>query len=289
MKIAYLTGRSWRGQPFDGLPPLEAEDRDLLAAAGAPLGLSFAVAFWDEPDLEARGFDAALVRSCWDYTGRAEAFLARMERLDGAVPVLNPPAVLRWNARKTYLQSLAAAGVPTIPTLWADRLTPEIVARAFDAFDAAEIVAKPQVGAGSQRTVRLQRQAWSETDVALGPAGAVMLQPYLAAIESFGELSLFFFGGAFSHAVRKVPAPGGWLANGLDARFAAHEPSPAERAVAEAAVAAMPPGALYARADLVLAGDGLKLIELEAIEPYLMLRHAPQGAANLARALAALR
>lgn len=287
MKVAYLTGSSWRGEPMTGLPPFERQDFDLVAEAAAPLGLTLEVALWDAPDLESRGFAAALIRSCWDYTGRSDEFITRIERLAAAVPVFNPPPLVRWNARKTYLEDLAAAGVPTIPTHWPEHLTANAVARAFDAFDAAEIVAKPQIGAGGQRTIRLKRQSWGETDLALGPTGPVMLQPFHAAIESYGEISLFYFGGRYSHAIRKTPAPGSWLANGMDTAFVELEPEPAAHSVAEAALAAMPAGALYARIDLVMAGDGLKLIELEAIEPHLFFQFAPKGAANFARAIAA--
>lgn len=285
MRIAYLTGRTWRGLRQEGLPSFEAPDHTLFAAAAAELGLTIEVRFWDDPAVAEAGYDAALVRSCWDYTADPEGFVAALDALEAAgVRVFNPPSAIRWNADKRYLEGLAAAGAPTIPTIFAQRLEPLLLARAFEGFNAAEIVAKPQVGAGGVRTIRLQRASWGEGDLALGPLGPVMLQPYLPAIETMGETSLFYFGGALSHVVRKLPPQGGWLANAMDARFEPSEATSAERAVADAVLAAAPPGLLYARVDLVQGGGGPLLIELEAIEPYLFLRYAPQGAANLARA-----
>ena len=35
-----------------------------------------------------------------------------------------------------------------------------------------------------------------------------MVQPYLPEIERSGEVSMIFFGGAFSHAISKRPQPG---------------------------------------------------------------------------------
>ena len=43
-----------------------------------------------------------------------DAWIGRLEQ--EGVPVWNPPEVLRWNARKTYLKELEAAGIPTVPT-----------------------------------------------------------------------------------------------------------------------------------------------------------------------------
>lgn len=285
MRIAYLTGRAWRGAPLPPgeLPSLEAPDFALVAAAAAARGVTLDVRVWDDPDLSTAVCDVALIRSCWDYPERSAEFLAALTRMEArGVRVMNAPAIIRWNARKDYLIGVERAGVPVIPTLWADALDARGVAKAFDAFETAELVLKPQVGAGSRNTLRLQRNAWSEADLMRGPAGPAMLQPYLPSIETIGERSLIYFNGAFSHAVRKLPAPGQWFANALDARFEVWAPDDAARAVAAQALSALPLKAVYARIDLVQGhtGDWL-VIEIEAIEPYLFLRFAPEGAARL--------
>lgn len=290
IRLAYLTGASWRGGPLapNGLPAPELGTHERLARAGAARGIAFDIARWDDDALLQTPPRAALIRSCWDYPERASAFLARMTALEQAgVRLVNPASVVRWNARKTYLDELAQAGVATVPTLFVERADARAVLRAFDTFDAAELVLKPQTGAGSRETVRARRNVWSEMDLALAPRGPAMLQPYLPAIESEGERSLFFFGGQFAYAVLKRPVPGAWFANQADTRFAAHEPSRAERALAEQALAAAPPAIVYARVDLVTGGLGAPvLIELEAIEPRLFLEFAPEGAALFVSALA---
>jgi glutathione synthase/RimK-type ligase-like ATP-grasp enzyme len=286
-RIAYLNGRSYRGQPIrpNELPLLERPDHKLIVAAGAERGLAFDIVYWDETDLAAR-YDAAIIRTCWDYTGRSEEFLATMEAHERAgLKVYNSPSVVRWNSRKTYLRELGAAAIETV---WADTLDAHVVAKAFDALDASEIVVKPQVGAGSIGTVRLKRNAWSEADLIDGPRGAAMIQPYLRAIETEGERSLFWFGGVYSHAIRKVPNAGEWLAN-IPARttFVSETPPPEAIAVAEAARAAAPPDLLYVRIDLVLGDDSKwRVIEIEAIEPYLFLAFAPEAARAFVDAIA---
>ena len=42
---------------------------------------------------------------------------------------------------------------------------------------------------------------------------------------------------------------------------------------------------LYARADFLIAGDGLRLTELELVEPSLFFRHGRHAATRLAEAL----
>jgi glutathione synthase/RimK-type ligase-like ATP-grasp enzyme len=115
-----------------------------------------------------------------------------------------------------------------------------------------------------------------------------MIQPYLRAIETEGERSLFWFGGVYSHAIRKVPQAGSWLANiPGKTSFVAESPPPAALEAAEAARARAPKDLLYVRIDLVLGDDGAwRVIEIEAIEPYLFLDFAPEGAARFVDAIA---
>ncbi|MBL8530942.1 MAG: hypothetical protein JNK94_04335 [Hyphomonadaceae bacterium] len=287
-RVAYLTGRSYRGAPTPpgDVPPLERVSRDLIFAAGREHGVEFEVAYWDDAQLAVRGFDAAVIRTCWDYHERPEHFLASLDAFERAgLAVFNRSEVVRWNFRKTYLQQL---GPSAIETVWAEKADAHTVAKAFDALEAAEVVVKPQVGAGSRETVRLQRNAWSESDLIGAPRAAAMIQPYLRSIETEGERSLFWFGGAFSHAIRKVPHAGDWLANmpGRTA-FLAEPAPPAAMAAAEAARERAPGDLLYVRIDLVLGDDGAwRVIEIEAIEPYLFLDFAPEGAGRFVGAIA---
>ena len=287
-RVAYLSCRTYRGAPIalGAVPPLEEKSRELILAAGAERSIAFDVVAWDDPDLEARGYDAAMIRTTWDYHERPEQFLSTLERFEqSGLPVFNSSAIVRWNMRKTYLQEL---GPSAIETIWAEKADAVTIAQAFDELGAAEIVVKPQVGAGSIRTVRLKRNAWSEIDLIDAPLGAAMIQPFLRAIETEGERSLFWFGGKYSHAIRKVPQTGSWLANiPGKTSFVAETPPPAAMEAAEAARARSPKDLLYVRIDLVLGDDGKwRVIEIEAIEPYLFLDFAPEGARFFVDAIA---
>lgn len=291
MKIAYLTGSVWRrGQLApNGLPPPEVENYDRIVAAGAELGLSFEIIRWEDEALLRTPPEAAVIRSCWDYPERSAQFMARMEALEAAgVKLINPASIVRWNSRKTYLDDLAKAGADTIPTLFVDKCDALAVLRGFDTFDCAELVIKPQIGAGSRDTIRVRRNIWSEMDLPGAPQGPAMLQPFLPAIETEGERSLFYFGGQFAYALRKTPAKGSWFANQEDTRFERMDALSADRALADRVIEAAPKSIVYARVDIVTGGIGAPvLIELEAIEPHLFLGLAPEGAGLFVRALAA--
>ena len=121
------------------------------------------------------------------------------------------------------------------------------------------------------------------------PAGDLLLQPYLARVETEGELSAIFIDGRLSHAVRKVPVHGDYR---VQDDFGAHdEPTTLARdeiALAERAIRVAGTDLLYGRTDFLRADDGsLVLTELELVEPSMFFRHAPQAPDRLADALRA--
>src|SRR5262249_19077401 len=105
-RCAYLTGATWRGKPMAAgqLPDPEEEDSKLLVPAAREHGVELIIVRWTEPSLLSDSYDAALIRSCWDYPERPAEFLGRLDALEQrGVRVFNSPTHVRWNARKTYL------------------------------------------------------------------------------------------------------------------------------------------------------------------------------------------
>ena len=92
------------------------EDMPPLVAALVRLGARVSTPCWDDPAVDWSGYDAALLRSTWDYVDRIDEFLAWCERCARQTQLLNPPGVVRWNTDKHYLVHLAKAGVPVVPT-----------------------------------------------------------------------------------------------------------------------------------------------------------------------------
>jgi glutathione synthase/RimK-type ligase-like ATP-grasp enzyme len=267
---------------------LDLEPDDALAVpALTRFGVSVLAAAWDDPAVDWDSFDLAVLRSTWNYPPVRDAFVAWA----GSVPRLaNPAGLVAWNTDKRYLATLARSGVPVVPTTWigpSDRFEPP----------AGDFVVKPAVGAGSVDAGRYQPSSVDSAvaHVARLQAGGrlVMVQPYLPAVDSCGETAMLYLGGTFSHAIRKGPLLVGPSAavEGLYVRekITTRTPSAAERAVADAALAAVPPGdLLYARVDLIPGPSGEPLVvELELTEPSLFLEYGPGAAERFAAAIAA--
>ena len=263
-----------------GLPDL-FEDDAALPAALAAVGVDAQPAVWDDPAVDWAAFDLVVVRSTWDYVPRREEFVAWAR----SVPRLaNPADVVAWNTDKRYLRDLAAAGVPVVPTQWVEPGEP------YDP-PAGEHVVKPAVSASAADTARYAAGQDSRAHVARMQAAGrtAMVQPYLTAIEEAGETSVLHVGGRYSHAARKAPVLVPDLDDPDDVEITAREPSVAELALAQAALAAVPGGPLlFSRTDLVPGPDGEPLLlELELTEPCLFLATAPAAAERLAEAVAA--
>ena len=273
-------------------------DDALAVAPLAALGWAAENVPW-RADADWGAFAAVVIRSPWDYTEASDAFLAVLERIDASpATLLNSLAAVRWNLRKTYLRDLEAAGVPTIPTVWRDRLAPGGTAGLFDAVAALgaagsdEVVVKPVVGANASGAFRVTRAAPQAADVEAHYADRpLMAQPFVRSVVDEGEFSVFAFSGRVSHTVLKTPARGDFRVQeehgGL---ITAVAPEPALLAAAQRAFdatqVAVGEALLYARADLVRApGGGFWTIEVEVVEPALYFRMDAGAPARFARAL----
>lgn len=259
---------------------------DVLRRGLAPEGFSLEPVRWADASVDWSRYGAVLVNCAWDYQDRHEDFLAVLDRMaaDG-LPVFNPPALVRWNIRKTYLRELAARGVDVIPTLWPERPVAGDIANAMAVFGVDDVILKRQVGGGARGQSRYTRASAPSEGSVLDRPG--MIQPFLPAIASEGEYSFLFIDGLFSHALLKTPRPGEYrIQEAYGGKSRAVDPSAKDLAAAGAVLEAISERPLYARVDMVRApSGGLMLMELEVIEPYLFPKDGPQVGAHLGRAL----
>lgn len=259
---------------------------DILRAGFAPSGLSVETVRWVDPAVDWKRFGAVLVFAAWDYQDDHTAFLAKLDAITAqGVPVFNPPDLVRWNIRKTYLREMEKRGVPIIPTLWPEHPTAQDVWDAFGAFGADDVILKRQVGAGARA-----QQRFSKHD--LPPPGPVldrpgMIQPFVPTIVTEGEFSFLFIDGEFSHALVKRAAEGDYrIQEAYGGKSGRVDPSDADRRQARAVLDALDEPPLYARVDMVRGLDGsLLLMELEVIEPYLFPLEGKHIGAMLGTAL----
>jgi len=276
--IALVTARETGKLDDDMEPLLEA-----LRAEGA----AAEPAIWDDPTVDWARYALAVLRSTWDYSRRRGEFLAWAAAVEAKVRLANSARIVAWNTDKHYMSGLQALGVPTVPTAFIDP-----GAHLHFPFDG-EFVVKPTVGAGSidvGRYVEKGRAAEEHVQRLHRSGRSAMIQPYLRRVDEAGETALVYFGGEFSHAIRKGPmlraspeVMGGLF---LKEDIRARHPSPAELAVGRSAVAAAPEPCLYARVDVIPGPDGAPvLLEFEATEPSLFFAHDPGAAARYARVI----
>jgi glutathione synthase/RimK-type ligase-like ATP-grasp enzyme len=262
---------------WHGLPDLTEGDR-ALATALRGRGVDPVPAVWSAP-LDWAAFDAVVIRSCWDYHRRHTAFLAWVTRLDRAgIPVVNPPELLRWNAHKGYLAALVAGGIPVVPTIAADRR--ELAGALADARARGwrKIVVKPAVSASAEGVVTLALRGELLPSVDHLADGDYLVQPVIDALLTDGEINVIYFGGSYSHAVRRAHYERGGAVKLV-------EIPPHVRAAADRVVAALPRRPAYCRVDLVQHDGAALLMEVELIEPDLWVTLAPDAPARFADAV----
>jgi glutathione synthase/RimK-type ligase-like ATP-grasp enzyme len=154
------------------------------------------------------------------------------------------------------------------------------------------MVVKPVIGANAAGAFRLRRETWRRDAEAIEryfATRAALVQPFVDAIVTEGEYSLFYFERELSHAVIKAPAPSDFrVQEEHGASIQTVAVTDELRAVGDLAMRAVPGAPLYARVDLVRAngGDGYWVMELELIEPSLYLRMDTAAPGRFANAFA---
>ncbi len=283
MRVALVTQHDGIETHSDGPPMLEAFAARGIEAEIVPWG---AARHW-------AGYDGVVVRNAWDYLDRREEFFAWARSVEAVTRLANPAAMLEWNSDKTYLRDLAAAGVPTVPTVW---VAP---GERLPRWRWSEVVVKPSVSAGARNTARHDGEdrdaVAAHVEAITSVGGTAMVQPYLNDVDVQGEIGTYVFGGGVSHAITKgailrpgAPPPSDFALVLVQAVGRA-ELTGEIIGFATDVLRRLPPelpAPLYARVDALRGGDGrLVLLELELFEPFLFFETDPQAAPRFARAV----
>jgi glutathione synthase/RimK-type ligase-like ATP-grasp enzyme len=277
--IAFAT---WSGDPS------LTDDDQRAAEACRARGVAVEAMAWDRP-ADWRRFDAVVLRSTWNYHLLPAQFAEWLAQLDAVgARVWNPTPVVRWNADKRYLLELQQAGVRIPETSVVPRGSRASLVDLLRAHDWPSAVVKPAISASAFLTTRVDADTAAAAQPAFEAAVAdrdMLVQRLLPEVAE-GELSLMFFGGAFSHAILKRPKPG-------EFRVQEHHGGTARRIDVDAEtlatcrhiLAQLPSSLLYIRVDGILTADGFILVEVEAIEPSLFFEYDPASADRFATAL----
>ena len=249
-------------------------DSPLLVDALTSRGASVELRNWYDPDLTDLPVDLLVLRTPWDYFDRLDEFLTtigQVHRAGGQSAVggaMELPQGLSRRARR----SRHSGGADRTADARCRRHVPDLG-------DVDQVIVKPAVSGAAIGVGLFERDSPDAAEhlATLLIDQDVLVQPFIESVR-YGERSLIFFGGTYSHAIRKMPADGDFRVQvnhgGSNTR---HIATSIEIAAAERALAAVPgvDGLAYARVDLVGSVHEPLVMELELIEPELFLPMAP--------------
>ena len=265
------------------LPPEEVTFGDDYALVGAlkDLGADAESVAWGE-ELDWREYDAAVIRSTWDYIDDPAGFVEVLGHIQSVCRLFNPLEMVRWNMDKSYLLDLQKRNVPVVPTVplgdWTEDHAKDLQGRGW-----SECVMKPTIGAGGFGLKRMQTR-----DVVLEKpsAPARLVQPLINSVKDEGEWGFTFIGGEFSYALLKKPASGDYRVHEIyDGTTREAKPTVRDLDQASEILRMLDINPLYVRMDLVRIDGLLSVMELELIEPMLYFHLAPHAPQRLAEAL----
>ena len=280
MKIAYVVGNE---DPTDPDPDL---DIPFAIKAAEQLEIDLVFANWNDKSIAWESFEAAVIRSAWDYVPVRDEFLEFAKNVETKTKLFNSYEVMKWNTNKTYLSILENKGVPIIPTKFANNLDEALPAIKWAFKKASAVAIKPTVGAGA----RLAGKASTEDEAIeyvkriLEAKRTIIIQPYISSVDDEGEKAIIVINGKISHAAKKVPA----LTKGGHGDAAGQlEITTEMKDIVKTISNAVSEWneLLFARVDVVRMDEKLVLMELELTEPWLFMQFRPEAGVDLFKAL----
>jgi len=253
-------------------------DETLLLQHFSNAGLDISLVAWDNYEIEWFGYDAALIRSTWNYPEFPDQFRAWVERVSTVTKLFNSANLILPNIHKSYLIGMSDAGVPIVPTLLPRDFSEAQTWLAENQYN--RFVLKPSIGAGSWMTDFFNSEEMERAErffLEIQAESEPMCQPFMESVPSGGERSLVYIDGQFTHKIIKQPRFTGQeesVSDGLPVEL--HEAQ-----IGNLVLNTLPEKPLYARVDLIEDNGDLLLSELELIEPSLFFKQNPVAIDNL--------
>jgi len=258
-------------------------------------------------DVEWNKYDLVYTHSTWNYYKDEESFRAFLAHADLAkVNLWNPPASQAWNIDKSiYLFDLAQKSAKCkIPkTIVLRKGQDEVVTMndlrslGVDGAMPKEVVVKPSAWARAEGCLRLNLGEFAEQPhqclellrkpvrELLADVPIVLVQEFLPEVAEYGEYSLMYIDGKFSHCVVKKPRRGeyrvqavehGGIVEGVKKADVPDAVLKLTEETMRVMQAEWP--ILYTRFDIIPRFDGSALImEVELIEPDMYWGYVEDG------------
>lgn len=252
-------------------------------------GLDITAEIWDDPTVNWKQYDVALLKTPWDYHRKIDAFRAWLDMLEGlGIRLINDYTTVRWNLDKRYLKDVIEDGFDVIPSMFLQKGWQGDLKTVFSQLNTESIIIKPCISGGSKNTIIVTAAEIDEAYpnvVNLLSEADFMAQPLMAEIGE-GEWSHVFIKGKHSHTVLKKPKQGDFRVQQVyGGTIEPLTPTEAEIAQAAVYVERYAKDCLYARIDGLMINDKFILMELELIEPFLYLSYGENAVENYYKGL----
>lgn len=273
MKIAYIT--------FNGTGSYSAANNFNELEGLLPYlqnkGLNITSEIWDDPQVDWKQYDVALLKTPWDYFEKYEQFQAWLNKIESLqIKLINNYDIVRWNMDKHYLQEVEAAGFETIPSIFLNQGWNESLQPLFEKLASDKLILKPCVSGGSRNTIVLNRHNANEDTSRvqeLVTDGDYIVQPLMPQVQE-GEWSFIFFNGHYSHTIIKKPKSGDFRVQQIfGGTIETIFPKQQDIDKATSYITTFAKNTLYARVDGLMVNGRFILMELELIEPFLYLSY----------------
>jgi glutathione synthase/RimK-type ligase-like ATP-grasp enzyme len=262
-----------------------------IADALKRLSFSAQVIDWQDPYVQWPDFDCVVIRSTWTYYMDPGRFLDWVAAVSGKIRIINRPSLIRWNIHKRYLCELAASGMPVVPTRLKLQADTEPVSRMLATLAWPDAVVKPAIDVGGMGAHRVSLAEKAVADAVVRELVGredVIVQPYVESITELGETLLVFVNNKFSHAVRRLPAPGEFLTHEIHGgSVKLVSPTCQQLRVARDVLQALPVRPVIARIDLVDMDGAPVVQEAELIDPCVYPELMPSVVETVSLAIAA--
>ncbi len=278
-RVAILVSRKYsKESPFI--------DDVLLSEALAKKGIEADIIVWDDTDVDMSIYNAAVIRSCWDYDTRSDEFLNRMRDISRQCMILNPLDMIIENSNKIYLSKLSEKGIPIVPTIF-DLEDDTKLPSAWE-----EVVIKPSVSSSGRDTYRYKATELEDIRLACEDikrkGKTPLIQKFISSVESMGEYSSVIIDGVLTFTMNKIPKEGQFLVHKHFGGTYTHiEASKEQIDFINSLLSKLDEIPLYMRIDyLKCEKDGFMLLELEQIEPYIYLAENRDGLKLMVKGIA---
>lgn len=244
-------------------------------------GTSVDLVIWNDSKIDWKLYALVIIRSTWDYYLKAQEFRDWLGHLKtNNIQLWNSADLILWNMEKTYLTELQNAGVDIIPTRWLNAGTkPLCLSNYFQEFHCDKLVVKPTISLGSADTFLVTQENIEEIESIVSRfvlTRNFMIQPFLEEVKTVGEYSMIYLDCQYSHTILKTPRANEYrVQRQFGGVIQSVSPTPEMIEQAEKVLQYLHK-TLFVRVDGIISNGIFRIMEVEAIEPWLYLHFAPQ-------------